>query len=431
MRAIAAYFTGKGRENARHSKSLSTTAQWSGMPTAVIAQGGGPTPVINASLAGAVNEARQHVAFDHFLGAEHGLKGVLSDRFFDLLSIGLGTWGGIRKAPAAALGSSRDRLLKQDLDRLLEVFRRRDVRYFFYIGGNGSMGTALEIEACARASGYELYVIGIPKTVDNDLYGTDHTPGYGSAGRFYAHAVRDMGMDHRALPSPILICEVIGRNVGWLVGATAFARYYEDDAPHLIYCPEKRLPRHKLLADIESAYRRWGRAFVCICEGQLDEKGNPFDADVDRPDNPQHRLASNLGHSVSRFVARELKLRTRSERPSLLARSCSTLVSEIDREEAELVGRAAVLAVLSGVSGQMVALQRESNHDYRCQTVLVPLANVAGRERRMPENFCAESGNDVTQEYLEYARPLVGEIKHHTRIKDLNRTSPAHTIPTS
>ena len=278
------------------------------------------------------------------------------------------------------------------------------------------MGTAMDIAAAARAAEYELNVIGVPKTVDNDLYGTDHTPGYGSAARFYAHAIQDMGMDHRALPSPILICEVIGRNVGWLVAATAFARHDEDDAPHLIYFPEHPLPRQTLLADIESAYRRWGRVFVCICEGQLDENGEPFGADVDRPDNPQHRLASNLGHAVARFVSRELKLRTRSERPSLLARSCSTLVSETDRAEAELVGRAAVCAALAGETGQMVALERGDGSEYNCTTVLVPLDVVARRERPLPAEFMDRDRKFVAASYLRYAEPLIGPVARHARL---------------
>jgi ATP-dependent phosphofructokinase / diphosphate-dependent phosphofructokinase len=385
------------------------------MAAALIAQGGGPTPVINASLYGAVMEGWQRGAFTRFLGAQHGLQGILQSRFVDLFAQGLSMLEDIRLAPGAALGSSRVRLSANELDRLLAIFREHDVRYFFYIGGNGSMGTAMDIGVAARSAGYGLGVTGIPKTVDNDLYGTDHTPGYGSAARFYAHAVRDMGMDHRALPSPVLICEIIGRNVGWLVAATAFARHDEDDAPHLIYFPEQPLPRRTLLADIEDAYRRWGRVFVCICEGQLDENGEPFGADVDRPDNPQHRLASNLGHAVARFVSRELNLRTRSERPSLLARSCSTLVSETDRAEAELVGRAAVRAALAGNTGLMIALRRGDGPEYGCETILAPFEEVARKERQLPAEFMDAGKRFVTEGYLRYAKPLVGPVARHAR----------------
>lgn len=385
------------------------------MATAIIAQSGGPSPVINASLFGAVMEARKRNAFTRFLGARNGLQGILENRFVDLLAQGLPKMERVRMAPGAALGSSRLRMTAADMGRLLAVLRENDAHYFFYIGGNGSMGTALDIERAARAAGYELYVIGIPKTVDNDLYGTDHAPGYSSAARFYAHAIRDMGMDHWALPSPVLICEVIGRNVGWLVAATAFARRREDDAPHLIYFPERPLPRQTLLADIENAYRLWGRVFVCICEGQLDENGEPFGADIDRPDEPHHRLATNLAHAVARFVSSELTLRARSERPSLLARSSSAYISEIDRAEAELVGRAAIPAALSGAGGQMVGLTRDTGTEYHCETMLEALEEVAYRERPLPASFADYDKRFVTEAYLRYAFPLVGTIENHAR----------------
>lgn len=385
------------------------------MGIAVIAQGGGPTPVVNASLAAAVREARGHAEFTGFRGAVHGFRGIVDEQFIDLFAQSLGTMEQIRVAPSAALGSSRERLSQSDLERIVAKFRHHDVRYFFHIGGNGSMGTLMDLDRAAQQMGYELQVIGIPKTVDNDLYGTDHTPGYGSAARFYAHAIRDMGMDHMALPSPILICEVIGRNVGWLAAATAFARTYEDDAPHLIYFPEQPLPRRKLFTDIEAAYQRWGRAFVVMCEGQLDEHGEAFGADVDRPDNPQYRLASNLAHAVSRLVMQEMNLRARSERPSLLARSCSALVSETDRDEAELAGRAAVLAAVAGQSGVMVALRREEGLEYRCDSVLVPLSEVARRERQLPDEFRDNMAANIKPAYLDYARPLVGSVPGHAR----------------
>lgn len=388
------------------------------MASALIAQGGGPTPVMNASLVAAIRQVREvGRTIPRFLGSAYGLRGVTQDRVYDLLQQDRAVLDGLVDAPGAALGSSREKLSDEDLEQVLEAFRRYDVRWFFYNGGNGSMGTALDIERAARAYRYELQVIGIPKTVDNDLEETDHTPGYGSAARFWAHAVRDMGLDHLALPSPVLICEVMGRNVGWVAAATAFARCYPEDAPHLIYCPENRLSRAKLLSDIEAVYRRLGRVFVCICEGQLDENGEPFGADVDRPENPQHRLASNLGHAVAKFVSKELRLRVRSERPSLLGRSSSAFVSDVDRREAELCGREAVRAALRGETGKMVALQRGTGARYACIPTLEPLEKVARRERTLPPEFLAESGRDVTKEFLDYADPLVGEVKCFSRLR--------------
>lgn len=373
---------------------------------------------MNASLVAAIRQAREAPhAFSRFLGSVHGLKGLLKGHLIDLFSQDDALLERLADVPAAALGSSRDNLTAEEVGHLLEAFKRRDIRFFLYNGGNGSMGTALDIEQQARAIGYELQVIGIPKTVDNDIVETDHTPGYGSAARFWAHATRDMGLDHRALPSPILICEVMGRNVGWVVAATAFARHYDDDAPHLIYCPERPLPRAKLLSDIEAVYRRLGRAFVCICEGQLDENGEPFGADVDRPGSTQHRLPSNLGHAVAKFVSTELKLRVRSERPSLLGRCSSAYVSEVDKRSAELCGREAVRAVLCGETGKMVALRREPG-SASSYANLVTLRDVALKERHMPPEFLSESGNDVTASFLAYAKLLVGDVQTFARLRE-------------
>lgn len=384
------------------------------MASALIAQGGGPTAVINSSLYGVWAEMRSHApTISQLWGCRHGQKGLLTGSLVDVSAQPSQLMEGIRVAPGAALGSSRASLTDDELGRVIEELRRRDIRWFFSNGGNGSMGTALHLQRAADQAGYHLQVIGIPKTVDNDLAVTDHTPGYGSAGRFWAHAARDMGMDHRALPSPILVAEVIGRNVGWVVAATSFARHRHDDPPHLIYCPERPLPRAKLIADVEEVYRRLGRVFVCLCEGQLDENGSAFDADMDRPESPQHRLASNLAHAVAKFVAKETGLRARSERPSLLGRSSSAYVSEVDRAEAEECGRAAVRAAVAGTRGSMIALRRDSNSPYASSMFLVKLEEVAGRERQMPDHFISAAANDVTDAYRDYARPLVGPVAGH------------------
>lgn len=388
------------------------------MASALIVQGGGPTAVLNASLVAAVRQARDlGRRMTTFLGSVNGVKGILSERFVDLFDQDKTALANLAEAPGAALGSSREALTDADAEQMISIFRRREIRWLFVNGGNGSMSAALTVERAAKYASYELHVIGIPKTVDNDLCVTDHSPGYGSAGRFWAHATRDMGLDHRALPSPILVAEVIGRNVGWVVAATAFARAHEDDAPHLIYCPERRLPRAKLLNDVEQVYRRLGRVFICVCEGQLDENGEPFGVDVDRADNPHARLAKNLGYSIARLIEKEMNLRTRSERPSLLGRSCSGFVSEVDRREAELCGREAVRsAAVAGESGKMVALQRHLSERYSSTTCLVSLADVAGKERKMAQHFISESGSDVTPAFLKYASPLVGEVKTFPRL---------------
>jgi 6-phosphofructokinase 1 len=364
--------------------------------------------VLNASLAGAIDACREHA--DALYGARFGLEGILADDMPDLLAIAPETVRAAAQTPGSAIGSSRRALGGPDYDRLLDALRARDIRVLFYTGGNGSMDTALSISRRARDAHYELRVIGIPKTIDNDLLVTDHAPGYASTARFFACAARDAGVDNRSLPSPICVLETLGRDTGWIVAATALARAYPDDAPHVICFPERPLSLDRIAADVERVYRRLGRAVVAVCEGQLDETGKPFGADVDRPGSAVHRLASNLGHTLARLLAEKTGLRARAEKPGLVGRSCGPFARELDRQEAYECGRAAALAAAAGETEVMVAIRRDADSPYRSSTFLTPLEAVARRERPLPPAWIAEAGNDVTEEFLRYARPLVGEI---------------------
>lgn len=383
---------------------------------AVVAHGGGPTQVINASLAGVVEACSGRCEITALYGARHGILGVLEERFASLTGLDAGLLEGIAATPGSAIGSCRRKLSAEDHQRILEVFRAHGVRYFFYNGGNDSMDTAHKVSRLAAGAGYEMRVMGIPKTIDNDLSGTDHCPGYGSAARFLAFALRDIGEDNRSLPTPITVVEVMGRNAGWLAASTALARRHPDDAPHLIYLPERPLPEDRLLADVEAVYRRLGRVVVAVCEGQRNDKGEPFGAEMGRADGFGHRLAGNLAHTLAQIIHARLKLRTRSEKPGLLGRSSALHTSEIDRAEARLCGRAAVAAALSGVTDRMVTLVREPGPAYRCTTGLVELETAANAERLVPDAFIAPEGNDVTAAFVDYARPLAGEIPPHPRL---------------
>ncbi len=383
--------------------------------TAVLAHSGGPTPVINASLLGVVEEARRHPAITGLYGAEFGIDGILAGRFIDLFRESDDTIAAIARTPSSSLGTSRREVNGADLERLLEVFHLRDVRYFLYNGGNGSMGTAHEIQKLADRLPYDLNVIGIPKTIDNDLLETDHTPGYGSTARFFALALRDIGMDNRALPGQVEFVEVLGRNAGWIVAGTALARSHPDDAPHLIYFPEQRLSLHKLCADIEAVYRRLNRCVIAVCEGQLDEQGGAFGADS--RSGSRGTLAMNLAHRLTILVSKELGIRTRSEKPGLLGRATATSISEQDWHEARLCGAAAVKAAASGKRGEMVTLVRESDFPYSVSTGLVKFERVAFVEKLFPAHWRNEASNDVTPAFLDYAMPLVGPIPKHARLK--------------
>jgi len=380
----------------------------------LVAHSGGPTAVINASLLGVVEEARKRSAFSALYGARFGIQGILRGEFFDLFAQPEATLRAVSEAPASALGTSRLEVGEAELEHALAVMRTRNIRYFFYTGGNGSMGTASQMERMARTIGYELAVIGIPKTIDNDLTVTDHTPGYPTTARFFAAAVRDIGADNRALPGQVEFVEVLGRNTGWVVAATLLARAEPEDAPHLIYLPEQPLPLEQLLEDVDRVFRRLGRCVVAVCEGQLDEHSEPFGADVRA--GSRGSLASNLGHRLSILVQERLKIRARAEKPGLLGRSSRAEMPLIDWVEAKECGAAAVRAARAGVSGQMVTLVRRQAAVYESTTGLTPLEQVAFVERAFPPEWRSPSGNDISPAFLDYIVPLTGALPAHARL---------------
>ncbi len=389
---------------------------------AVVAHSGGPTPVINASLLGTVEEARKHSEITGLYGARFGIAGLLREDFLDLYQQPETLLQSVARGTASALGSSRQEVSAKDLGSVLKIFRFHDVRYFFYTGGNGSMATAQQLQIAAEEERYELQIIGIPKTIDNDLMHIDHTPGYASAARFFACAARDIGADNRALPQQVEFIEVLGRNVGWLAAATALARQQEDDAPHLIYFPERRLPLEQLFADVSGVYKRLGRCVVAVCEGQLDEHGEPFGADT--RSGSRGSLAMNLAHRLALLVSQHLGLRARSEKPGLLGRSSAAYISKVDWEEARLCGRKAVEAAAEGESGKMVTLQRTASRGYAVETGLVELEQVAFTERLFPAEWMNAAGNDVLPAFREYAGPLVGAIEPHERLLESSVPKP-------
>ncbi len=381
---------------------------------AVVAHSGGPTPVINASLLGVVEEARLHTKIGALYGARFGLPGILQEDFIDLLAQPQDLIDRVGLAPASALGSSRYEASPADLLQVLSIFRSHDVRYFFYTGGNGSMGTALQLNQAAEREGMQLQIIGIPKTIDNDLLVTDHTPGYGSTARFFAHAVRDIDADNWSLPNQVEIIEVLGRNVGWLAAATSFAKSHSDAGPHLIYFPEQKLPVDKLMDDVSRVFTRLKRCVVVVCEGQLDENGEPFGADV--RSGSRGSLAQNLAHRLATLIASRLNIRARSEKPGLLGRATSAYVSQSDWNESRLCGRQAVQSAMEGRSGVMVTLVRRPGPDYSVACGEVPLEEVAFTERLFPTAWIDDQGTGVRPDYQRYASPLIGNVDAHAQL---------------
>lgn len=369
--------------------------------------GGGPTVVLNASLAGVVEACRAEPSITALYGAEHGAAGLLDEALIDLYAEEPSVWEQVALMPGSVLGSTRRKVGADDYARMLAIFRKRGIRYVFANGGNGTMQMADELGQAAADSGGDLRVIGIPKTIDNDLFGCDHTPGYASAARFFAIALRDIGADNRALPG-VTFVEVLGRNAGWLAAACSLGRVEEGDAPHLIYFPERRLPFERILSDVEAVYRRQGRVVIAVCEGQLDETGEPFGADVRT--SSRAPLALNLAHVLAQRTAAALKIPARSEKPGLLGRSCSALASSVDRAEARLCGRAAVEAAVSGQTRKMITLLREDTREYSCRRGTIALEEVAGRERLFPDEWIPSDPEAGLPGFREWALPLLGEL---------------------
>jgi 6-phosphofructokinase len=373
---------------------------------ALVAHGGGPTTVLNSSLSGIVEECRS-AGVGKLYGALGGATGILEETFADLLAEPELFWTHAALSPGSLLGSSRAKIAEQDFDTMLRVLRRHDIRYIFLNGGNGTMELSVRLSEAIANSSHEAFVVGVPKTIDNDLAMTDHSPGYASAARFFAYALRDIGADNRALPG-ITVVEILGRNAGWLAAATIQARGHDDDAPHLIYMPERPLPFDRLAEDVERCYLRLGRAVIAVCEGQLDEKGEAFGADTRA--SSRAPLALNLAHVLSQRLSKALQVSARSEKPGLLGRACSALASEVDREEAFACGRAAVRAGLEGVTGKMITLERKPCPVYECTTGLADLADVAVHERLFPQAWLPKEPADDMPEFRAWLEPLTGPI---------------------
>ncbi len=379
----------------------------------VVGQSGGPTAVINNSLVGVVHEAMAHDEIGDIYGMLHGIVGVLNEEFVDLRAEAPETLETLRNTPASALGTVRYKVTDEDYERLLEVLMAYDVRYFFYIGGNDSMDTTHKIAKLAAQKGYELYAIGVPKTVDNDLAITDHCPGFGSAARFVAAAIRNTGYDTEAMGSsgPIKLMEIMGRNAGWLTAATALAKERPDDPPQLIYMPEHGVSLEQVVDDVRYWYRRLGYCVVAVSEGLKDEKGNGFGAAARgkvEVDAFGHVRKGGVVDFLSEVLKESLGTSIRSDKPGYLQRSFGELISPVDREEAYLVGKAAVQAALAGETDKMITLVRKSGPAYAVTTGLAPLEQVANVGRMLPREFINERGNGVTEAFLEYARPLIG-----------------------
>ncbi|HLV98820.1 MAG TPA: 6-phosphofructokinase [Ktedonobacterales bacterium] len=390
------------------------------MGNLLIGQSGGATAVINASLAGAVQEALRSDQIDGIYGALHGIEGVLKRQIIDLRQESDETWSRVLATPSAALGSCRYKLQPEDPARALEVLRALNVRYFLYIGGNDSADTAHRLALAAREADYDLRVIAIPKTIDNDLPITDHCPGYGSAARFIALATMDSALCTEAIPHhyPVKVIEVMGRDAGWLAAASALGKERPEDAPHLIYTPERPFSRERFLAAVREVQQAVGYVIIVATETIRDEQGQSLGAAFAQgTDAFAHPLVSGTAQHLVELVKTELGLRARFDKPGDLQRMSSVAVSGMDRDEAALVGRMAVRYALQGVSNKMVTLERQPGPDYACETGLADLEAIANAQKLLPDHFLDAAGTGVTRAFYDYALPLIGEaLPKHVRL---------------
>ncbi|HEX8521325.1 MAG TPA: diphosphate--fructose-6-phosphate 1-phosphotransferase [Tepidisphaeraceae bacterium] len=377
----------------------------------LVLQSGGPTAVLNTTLAAVISEA-QHHQVAKILGALHGVNGLIHAHFADLTSLSQSQLNLLASTPAAALGSSRTKPSDNDLARILDNLAKHQVRHLLLVGGNGSLKGAQAIHEAALRNDQDLNVIGIPKTIDNDIASIDRCPGYASAARYMAQAVRDLGADVRALPQPVSILETMGRSVGWVAAATALARTDEDSAPHLIYLPENPFIMQQFLADVDRTVTRAGYCIVVAPEGLKDPSGNMVyeTSNSAQKDAMNRPLPGDIALYLAGVVSKELKIRCRSEKPGLCARASIATRSEQDVKDADLVGRVAVRAALAGDRGMMVSLRplgSTPNHD------LIPLSQGAGHERPIPTEWITDGHLRVSEAFLNYARPLVGPLQDY------------------
>ncbi len=377
----------------------------------LIGQSGGPTAVINASLVGAVKEALRIDAIDTVYGAIHGVEGLLNRKVIDIGHETSETLQTIMQTPSAYLGSCRYKLREDDPEKAAEILKAHNVRYFLYIGGNDSADTAHRIGAAATAMGYDLRVIGVPKTIDNDLPVTDHCPGYGSAARAIAMATQESALCSQAMPEhyPVKIIEVMGRYAGWLACASSLGKHTPDDAPHLIYIPERKLDYTAFLRDVRNVVRRVGYCVAVVSEHLTDMQGKGVGEQYTQgTDAFGHPLVAGVAQTLVDLVNSELGLRARFDKPGDWQRMSSAHFSKTDVDEAYLVGRMAVRYAVRGVTQKMVTLQRVPGERYACETGLADLEEIANQQKVLPDEFLDKDGAMVSQAFYDYALPLIG-----------------------
>ncbi|HCO95124.1 MAG TPA: 6-phosphofructokinase [Phycisphaerales bacterium] len=384
---------------------------------AVVGQSGGPTGVINASLVGVIEEANKHPEIENLYGAIHAVAGMVKNEFIDLKKLSAETLEVVAASPSSAIGTSRDKPNEEYCANILEVFKKRNIRYFFYIGGNDSANTAYILNTMADEANYDIRAFHIPKTVDNDLLVTDHCPGFGTAAKFEACALIGDDLDNRALPG-VKIGVIMGRHAGFLTAASVLGKKRDDDGPHLVYVPERPVSMEKFVSDVVGVFEDLKRCVVAVSEGICDVDGVTWakklaeQAEVDAHGNVQLSGTGALADFLAGQVKAKLgpKKRVRADTFGYLQRSYPGIQSAVDVDEARRCGREAVKLAMEQDNGS-VAIRRTGNgKDYAAELFRTELSNVAEKTKSMPDEFINAEGNGITDAFIEYALPLVGEL---------------------
>lgn len=387
---------------------------------AIFGQSGGPTAVINASAAGVFTEALQQTGvIGKVYGAANGIVGILNENFFDIGKEDPAELELLKTTPSSALGSCRYKLASADVDetdyrRLLEVFKKYDIRYFFYNGGNDSMDTCNKISKYLQKTGYECRVMGVPKTIDNDLYGTDHCPGFSSAAKYIATTIMEVYLDARVYDiGMITVIEIMGRHAGWLTASAALAAY-KGAGPDLIYLPEIDFDLNQMLVDVKKIYEREKKVIIAVSEGVQTKDGKFIPELVGEVsvDAFGHKQLGGTATVLANYLKQEIGCKVRGIELSLMQRCAAHLASKGDVEESFLAGQTAVRCAVDGMTDFMVGFQRPESGPYACEIKLVPLKDVANTEKKVPREWINAEGNFVNQHFIDYALPLIqGESK--------------------
>lgn len=386
---------------------------------ALLGQSGGPTSVINASAAGVFLEALKQENITEVYGAVHGIKGILHEDFYDMKQEDPAELMLLKNTPSSAIGSVRYKMKNIKVDdseyqRLLEVFKKYNIRYFFYNGGNDSMDTCNKISKFLKKSGYDCNVIGVPKTIDNDLNATDHSPGYASAAKYVATTLMELYHDATVYDTPqVTIVEIMGRNAGWLTAAAALAKF-KGQGPDLVYLPEIPFDFDDFFVHVQRVIAQKGKCIVAVSEGIKTKDGKYIPelfADL-KKDAFGHAQLGGTAQVLAEEVGKRTKVKVRAIEFSLLQRSAAHLASKVDVEEAFNSGKKAVQAAVRGTTDKMVGFKRISSYPYKMKYVLLPLKLAANTEQKVPLEWILPDGKGMTQDYIDYALPLIqGESK--------------------